>query len=86
MWVSPGGTDEKVQYCTIRANLTQEQIEALQGRQAGAQDEGERTQVHVVPMPVVGHYLAQQGPASEKSVMSWLLYRLWRQSHPTQRL
>lgn len=80
MLVSPGGTDEDVQFCTVRANLTDQQMRALHGRIAGAAEEGERTTIHVVVL--LGKalpYLARQGRPCLKSVMSLLLYQHARQ-------
>lgn len=81
MLVTPGGSDEDVQFCTITAVLTEEQMRSLHGSRAGAAMEGESTAVHVVLLLTEAlPYLASGGrQPCMKTVLSLLLYQLARQ-------
>lgn len=80
MLVSPGGTDEDVQFCVVRAYLDETQMQSLHGSKAGAAEEDEHTSVHVVVLLTEAlPYLARYGRPSLKTVTSLLLYQLSRQ-------
>lgn len=80
MLVSPGGTDEDVQFCVVRAYLSHEQVQSLHGSEAGAAEEDEQTSVHVVVLLTEAlPYLGRYGRPSLKSITSLLLYQLSRQ-------
>jgi 8-oxo-dGTP pyrophosphatase MutT (NUDIX family) len=49
-FVSPGGTDERVFFYGVTAELTSSQLQALQGHVAGLQEEDERTELLLVPL------------------------------------
>jgi 8-oxo-dGTP pyrophosphatase MutT (NUDIX family) len=48
--VSPGGTDERVFFYGVTAELTFSQLQGLQGHVAGLQEEDERTELLIVPL------------------------------------
>lgn len=79
MLVSPGGTDEEVQFCTVTTELTNEQMRVLHGRTAGAAEEGEYTAIHVVALDDALLYLGRHDRPCMKSVLSLLLYQHARQ-------
>lgn len=81
MLVSAGGSDEDVQFCVVRALLSEEMIKALHGREAGAEEEDENTLVHVVVLLTEAlPYLARDGRRpSLKAAMAFLLLQQARQ-------
>ncbi len=52
---SVGGSDEVVRVYYAERDVSFETIEALRGRRAGAEEEGERIGVEVIPLPDLAH-------------------------------
>lgn len=71
---SAGGTDERAHMFCVHADVTQEQIAHLHNRFGGEADEGEKTQVLVVPFAQ-----AMDMTDGTKTMLSLLLYqtRAW---------
>lgn len=72
--VSPGGIDEKSSFGRAHADVEQETLSKLQGNKGGLVDEGEQTQVVVVPIEeAVVTIMAESSPCL-KTLFSLMLY------------
>lgn len=75
MLVSPGGTDETVYFCTVRARVSKAVLDSFRSLVAGVAEEHERTTVHIVLATEALAYLGRNNLRPDmKTVLSLMLY------------
>ena len=81
MLVTPGGSSEGVVFCVVGADVSYEELETLEGHVAGNANEGEQTEVTLIPLTSLPGCLGQYGPPCSKTVQSILMFKEYLRVH-----